>query len=68
VVVAARGANAPYSGRGLETGDVIFEINGAPTVTLKDLRAKLDVLKAGDAVVLQVQRHDKLVYVTLELE
>ena len=55
-------------GGALETGDVIFEINGTPAVNIKELRLQLDRLKSGDAVALQVQRHDKLIYVTLELE
>jgi serine protease Do len=67
-VVVARASSGPYSGGSLEAGDVIFEINGIPAVNIKELRAQLDRLKSGDAVVLQVARRDKLIYVTLELE
>jgi serine protease Do len=67
-VVVARASSGPYSGGSLEAGDVIFEINGIPAVNIKELRAQLDRLKSGDAVVLQVARREKLIYVTLELE
>jgi S1-C subfamily serine protease len=68
VVVAARSASPPYSGGELEIGDVIYEINRTPAVTIKTLRSTLDDLKAGDDVVLEVERSGKLLYVTIELE
>jgi len=68
LVVAARTANAPYSGGELETGDVIYEINTMPTLSVKGLREVLDTLKSGDAVVLQVERNARLMYLALELE
>ncbi len=68
VVVAARTAAAPYSGGSLLPGDVIYEINRAPVVSLKVLRDTLDSLKGGDEVVLQVERSEKLMYIALELE
>jgi serine protease Do len=68
LVVAARTPNAPYSGGELETGDVIYEINTAPTLSVKGLREALDKLKPGDAAVLQVERTGRLMYLPLELE
>jgi serine protease Do len=68
IVVAARAANSPYSGKGLEPGDVIYELNGTPTATIKELRAKLEEMKSGAPVVLQVERGGKLLYVAIELE
>jgi len=68
LVVAARTANAPYSGGELETGDVIYEINNVPTLSVKGLRDILDHLKSGDAVALQVERSGRLMYLALELE
>ena len=38
VVVAARSPNAPYTRGALEPGDVIYEINRTPVVTIKALR------------------------------
>jgi serine protease Do len=68
LVVAARAAYAPYSGGELETGDVIYEVNTVPTLSVKGLREALDRLKSGDAVVLQVERSGRLMYLALELE
>ena len=68
IVVAARSANAPYSGASLELGDVIYEINHSPTLTIKFLRDRLNAMKPGDSVVLQVEREGKLLYIPLELE
>jgi serine protease Do len=68
LVVAARTAVAPYSGTELETGDVIYEINAVPTLTVKGLRDILDKMKSGDAAVLQVERSGHLMYLALELE
>ena len=68
LVVAARTSAAPYSGAEIESGDVIYEINTMPTLTVKGLREVLDKMKPGDAVVLQVERAGHLMYLPLELE
>jgi serine protease Do len=68
VVVAAHIASSPYSGPTLETGDVIYAMNRRVVSTVAGLRGMLDRLKAGDAVVLLVEREGKLIYVPLELE
>jgi serine protease Do len=68
VAVAVRSANPPYSGPALQPGDVIYEVNLTPTVSVKALRAALDQLKPGNPAVLQIERDGKLLYVTIELE
>ncbi len=68
LVVAARTAMAPYSGDEIETGDVIYEMNRDPTLSVKTVREALDGMKSGDAVVLQVERAGRLMYLALELE
>ena len=68
LVVAARTAVPPYSGSEMETGDVIYEMNNMPTLSVKALREALDKMKSGDAVVLQVERSGRLMYLALELE
>jgi len=68
VVVAARGGNAPYEGQGLQPGDVIYELNSTPVVSLDMLKALIKDLKSGDAVVFLVERNSKLRYVAIELE
>jgi serine protease Do len=67
VLVAALLAGSPGEG-GLEAGDVIMALNGAPVGGLADLRTKVDALPAAGACVLQVQRGQVLMYVVLELE
>ena len=47
---------------------MIYELNRTPVVSIKALRDELDALKSGDDAVLQIQRDNKLMYITLELE
>ncbi len=68
VVVAFRSQNPPYTGGALEQGDVIYELNRTPIATVKALRDALDAMKSGDTAVLQIQRNEKLMYLTLEFE
>jgi serine protease Do len=68
IVVAARSPSPPYSGPALDVGDVIYQIGGTATVTVKALRDKLDAMKPGDGAVLQIEREGKLQYLTLEFE
>ncbi len=68
VVVAARGGDSAYSGDTLQLGDVIYEINNAPVTDVATLRKQLDQLKDAEALVLQVEREGRLIYVTLEIE
>jgi serine protease Do len=67
VLVAGLLADAPAS-QGLQAGDIVIALNGAPVMSLADLRAKVDALPSGAACVLQVQRGIVLLYVALELE
>ncbi len=66
IVVAARAADAP--GAVLEPGDVIYEINKTPTVSIKALRSVIDSAKPGETAVLHVQRGTKLKYIAIDLE
>jgi len=65
VVVAAVAADAIA---GLEPGDVIDAVNGAPLGSLADLRTALGGLPAGAPAVLQVGRQGELRFVTVTLE
>jgi serine protease Do len=53
---------------GLAVGDVIYAVNRKPIMGLTDLRAALDGLKAGDAVVLQLERRGQLMYLAFTVE
>jgi len=68
LVIAAETSAAPYSGESLRVGDVIYEVNHVPAVTIRAVTSTLAALKSGDPAVIQVERDGKLMYVTLELE
>ncbi|HEY3939790.1 MAG TPA: trypsin-like peptidase domain-containing protein [Bryobacteraceae bacterium] len=68
VVVAARKANAPYSGPAMETGDVIYAVNRQVINGVAQLRQVLSSMKSGQAVVLLVERAGHLIYVPLQLD
>lgn len=53
---------------GLATGDVIYSMNRTPVVGVADLRARLDRLKTGDAVVLQLERRGELMYLAFTVD
>ena len=68
VVVAARKANAPFSGPPLEVGDVIYAVNRQTVATILQLRALLKNMKVNDAAVLLIERAAHLIYLPLQLE
>lgn len=68
VVVAARAAGAPYSGAGLEPGDVIYAVNGTPVTSVAALRQALQNLKPDDPLIVQIERDGRLMFLNLELE
>jgi len=68
LVIAAESSDSPYSGESLKVGDVIYEVNHVPAVTIRAVTSTLAALKSGDPVVIQVERDGGLMYVTLELE
>ena len=68
VVVAARKANAPYSGPPLETGDVIYAVNRHVVSNVAQLRQMLDAMKNGEAAVLLIERDGHLMYLPMELD
>jgi serine protease Do len=67
IIVAARAAGAGAE-IPLNTGDVIRSLNGQPMTTLDRLREALAALKPGAPVVLQIQRDDRLLFVSFTLE
>jgi serine protease Do len=67
IIVAARAAGAA-SEVPLTAGDVIRTLNGEPMTTLDRLRNALKALPPNAAVVLQIQRDQKLMYVAFTLD
>ena len=67
VMVAARAAD-PSVDISLTTGDVIHAINGVEVETIAALRSALDHLASNTAVVLQIEREGRLMFVSFELD
>ena len=68
VIVAARTAFGASVDSGLETGDVIHELNGVTIISLETLSSGIKQLKPGDPVVLQIERDGHLQYLAFEME
>ena len=65
VIVAAKVAGLGGQENSLAVGDIIHGLNGTPVISLDFLRSKLDAIKPGTPVVLQIERDEVLTYVTL---
>jgi serine protease Do len=68
VVVAARKANAPFTGPPLEVGDVIYSVNRQSVNGVDDLRRLVSGKKSGDTAVLLVERSGHLLYIPLQMD
>ncbi len=68
VLVAGLLDGEPATEADLSSGDVIRAINGMPLEDSQQLRQTLSSLKAGDPVVLEVERQSVLQYVAFEME
>jgi serine protease Do len=68
VLVAARAGESPYTGDALQLGDVIYSVNTTPVATIDALNKAIDALKDGDPLILHVQRNDRLLFLTLQVE
>jgi serine protease Do len=68
VVVLARAISLLGPETGLKSGDIIHSVNRTPIDSLDALRTCLQPLKPGSAVVLQVERDNKLEWLSFELD
>jgi serine protease Do len=68
VVVVGRAADLIMPDTGLQAGDIIHQLNTTSIDSMDALRAAVETLKSGDAVVLQVERDGGLQYVSFEME
>jgi len=68
VVVAAKAGESPYTGSALQLGDVIYSVNTLMITSIEALNKALDDLKEEDPLVLQIQRGDRLLFLTLQIE
>src|SRR5467141_1768475 len=67
IIVAARSAGAGVEVP-LNAGDVIRTLNGQPMTTLERLRSALKALPPGAPVALQIQRDQKLLFLSFTLD
>ena len=67
VLVAARAGSTDAEG-GLAAGDVIYAVNGVSVRGLSELRDAVARAAAGSALVLQIEREGRLLYVGIEAE
>lgn len=65
ILVAARVAGSEAE-NSLMAGDLIISLNGSDLPDLASLKAALGGLKTGSPAVLQIQREDRLMYLTFE--
>ena len=68
MIVVGRAADLTMPDTGLQTGDILHQINTMPIDTVATLRTAMAALKPGDPVALQVERDGGLLYVTFEVE
>lgn len=68
VVVVALTPGPDTESRRFHAGDIIHTLNNTPMKSVEQLRSALHQLKAGDPVVLQVERQGKLHYVPFDME
>lgn len=68
VIVAAMAANLLEVQTDLQPGDVIHALNNQKIETLDALRAALRAIPTGAPGVLQIERDDKLMYVSFEMD
>jgi serine protease Do len=68
IVVVAQGAGTNAVHTGLQTGDVIREIDRKPLQSAAQFQAEIRNIKSGDPVVLQIERNGKLQYLPFEMD
>ena len=68
MLVVGRAADLIRPETGLQAGDVIHQLNTTPIQSMEALRTAVGQLKAGDSVVLQVERDNGLRYESFEME
>jgi serine protease Do len=69
IVVVRPTADAPYSQQGaLESGDVIYSLNGRDIANIDAVKTALAAVKIGSAVVLQVEREGSLLYIAFRAQ
>jgi len=68
VVIAGTTEDGPAAASGLSMGDVIYEINGRPVKSLKELQDAAAALKARQPVALHIEHQGQLQFVLLDVD
>ena len=69
VVVARVTPDTPYSQQGrLQTGDVIYAVNGKPVNGVEELKSAMAVLKPSAAAVMLIERQSTLMYLAFRVD
>ena len=68
VLVTAIVANRLAVDSGLQEGDIIHSLNRVAIKSMDDLRTAFGQLKPGDPATMQVERSDRLTFLTFEME
>jgi serine protease Do len=68
VIVVARAPGFNSVNTGLRAADVIHSVNRTPIESVEQLKSAVAELKAGDAVVLRIERQGQLHYLAFEME
>ncbi len=68
VIVVGRAVDLIGPDSGLQTADIIHSLNTMPLDSVDSLRKRVQELKPGAPVVLQVERDGKLLYQAFEME
>ncbi len=68
VVVSSAAGAIDVRGGGLQAADVIYAVNRTPVNGLSQLRAAVDALKPGEAVVLHLDRRGELMFLAFTVE
>jgi serine protease Do len=67
VVVAGIAVEAGNGTDSLQSGDVIYSVNGAGVGTVNQLQSALEAVKAGESVAVQIERSGDLQFVVVEV-
>jgi serine protease Do len=65
LVVAGVKDGSPAAEAGIQSGDVIVQVNRKPTRTVADLRQALAAQKAGEPTLFQIHRKDASLFVAV---
>jgi len=60
-------AGSPADGAGIAAGDIIREVNRQAVSSQKQLVQMLKALRAGDDLLLLIERHDYAIYVAMKI-